>query len=133
MITTEQSAWVVQAVMAWPFLILGLSHMLQPKMWVDFFVYLHGLGLTGVLIRTFALELVPALVIVTFHWVWSGPAMLISIYGCLLAIKITLSLLVPNIGLKSLGMAEQHNRRGFVIAGLVLVLFSGLCFWLVWF
>ncbi|MEM9949460.1 MAG: hypothetical protein AAF810_25800, partial [Cyanobacteria bacterium P01_D01_bin.36] len=81
---------------------MGISHIVQPKMWIDFFGYLHSLGYNGVLLRTFALELVPAIAIITFQMVWSGPEVVVTIYGILLALKISLSLLVPSVGLRSL-------------------------------
>ncbi|MEM7099027.1 MAG: hypothetical protein AAF541_12270 [Pseudomonadota bacterium] len=129
MITTQESAVAVQAVLAFPLLMMGLSHLLQPKMWIGFFSYLHGLGYNGVLIRTFALELVPAVAIITFHMVWTGPETVITLYGILLAIKILLSLVIPSIGLRSLAMADLNKSVNFILAGTVLIAVSGICFW----
>jgi len=129
MATTAESAQVIQALMAFPFLLMGVSHIVQPKMWIDFFGYLHGLGSTGVVIRTFALELVPAVAIITFHQVWSGPEIILSLYGCLLMLKITISLLAPSIGLKSLAMADKKGDSSFVAAGLFLIALGGICIW----
>lgn len=126
--TTPESAYAVQALLAFPFLIMGLSHIFQPKMWIDFFAYLHGLGTTGVVLRIFCLELIPAMVIIAFHSVWTGPEIILSIYGVLLSTKITLGLLVPSLGLKSLAMADQHGRKPLQIAGVLLVLLSIICF-----
>ncbi|MEM9208800.1 MAG: hypothetical protein AAGA61_06110 [Pseudomonadota bacterium] len=129
MFTTTSSAAAVQAVMTLPFILFGLSHIVQPNLWREFFGYLHGLGATGVVIRTFALELVPATVIVTFHQVWSGVPVALTIYGWLLMIKITLSMLVPSIGLRSLGMSDTADGRGFVVGGIVLLGLGGVCIW----
>lgn len=129
MMTTIESAHMVQAVLSLPLLLMGMSHLVQPKMWIDFFTYLHGLGTTGVVLRSFALELLPAVLITTFHFVWSGPEIIISIYGVLLAAKIAISLVKPAIGLRSLAMANQHQSRSFIVAGIMLILLSALCFW----
>ena len=129
MVTTPESAQMIQALLAIPFLLMGASHIVQPKMWIDFFVYLHGLGTTGVLIRTFALELVPAFAIVTFHFVWSGPAAILSLYGVLLTLKVAISLFIPSLGLKSLSLADQKGNVSFVVAGAMLIALSAVCFW----
>lgn len=127
--TTPATASAVQAMLALPLLAIGLSHLLQPRLWVDFFSYLHGLGTTGVVIRTFALELVPAMTIVAFHWVWSGPELALSLYGVLLSVKIAIGLLFPSVGLKSLAMAEQKGVAPLRVAGVLLVGLSAVCFW----
>ncbi len=126
--TTPESAYAVQALLALPFLIMGLSHIFQPKIWIDFFSYSHGLGTTGVVLRIFCLELVPAMVIIAFHLVWTGPEIILTIYGVLLSTKITLGLLIPSLGLKSLAMADQHGRKSLQVAGVLLVLLSIICF-----
>ena len=131
MITTEDSALFIQALFAIPFLLMGVSHIVQPKMWVEFFSYLHSLGFSGVLIRTFALELVPAFALITFHLVWSGPEVILTIYGLLLALKVSLSLLFPALGLRSLAAANQVGDKSIKIAGLALLVLSAICFWCV--
>ncbi len=112
-----------------PFLIMGLSHILQPTMWRRFFLYLHGLGTTGVVLRTFTLELGPAVLLFSFHQVWTGLPIILTIYGNLLMTKIVISMLAPEIGLRSLGLANKGNV-GFQVAGVILVALGGLCFYL---
>lgn len=127
--TTPDTASAVQALLALPLLVISLSHLFQPKLWTDFFSQLHGLGTTGVVIRTFALEFVPAFAILAFHWVWSGPEVLLTIYGVLLASKITMSLLVPSVGLHSLSMANRKGEAPLRAAGVALLALSAVCFW----
>ncbi len=129
MCTTPDSAYAVQAMLSLPLLVIGLSHIFRPKIWIAFFSYLHGLGAPGVILRTFGLELLPAMVITTFHWVWSGPEILLSLYGVLLGAKITISLLAPSVGLASLSMADRHGEAPLRLAGALLVLLSCICFW----
>ena len=113
------------------FLLMGLSHIVRPRMWVEFFGSLHAQGTSGVVLRTFALELWPALAIVTLHPVWSGPGLVITIYGWLLAAKCTVSMLIPELGLRSLAMS-QRGTRAFVIGGIGLVAMSGVCALALW-
>lgn len=61
--------------------ILGLSHLARPAMWADIFTSLHARGARGVALRTFLFELWPAMLIVTFHQVWWGPGVWLTIYG----------------------------------------------------
>ena len=129
MLTTEASAQFVQALLAFPFLLMGISHIVQPTMWRQFFRYLHNLGSTGVIFRTFALELTPAIVLITFHQVWTGPAILISLYGWILMLKVSMSLLIPSLGLRSLAMANREASPDFTIAGVLLIALSLTCFW----
>ncbi len=93
---------------------------------------LHAEGASGLVTRSFALELWPAILIVAFHQVWSGPAAVLTLYGHLLLLKITLSMLQPAIGLRSLSMAETKGNRGFQAAGVVLCALSALCVATTW-
>ncbi len=127
MLTTPESAAAVEALLALAFVLMGLSHIIQPAMWRVFFTRLHGEGPPGVITRSFSLELWPAITIITFHQVWSGPAVALTIYGYLLSLKITASLLCPAIGLRSLSMAESKGDRGFQGAGVVLLVMAGVC------
>ena len=130
MLTTPESARIVEGIMVLPFILMGLSHIASPNMWRSFFMHLHSMGDKGVIYRTFVLELVPAIAIVTFHQIWQGWGIIITLYGIVLMTKITLSLLFPAIGLRSLAMAEQHGKSGFITAGGVLIILGILCGWL---
>lgn len=124
----EGAPTAVQMLLLPAFVMLGLSHIVRPAMWVKFFGDLHDQGSSGVILRTFALELWPALAIVALHPVWSGPGLVLTLYGWALALKCTISMLVPQIGLRSLAMASRGPRT-FVISGVMLVAMGGVCLW----
>ena len=113
----------VQFIMLVASAIMGVSHIVRPAMWVEFFGSLHAQGTRGVIIRTFMLELWPALLVVTFHQVWWGPGIVLTLYGWAGLIKVTISMLVPEIGLRSLAMS-QRGDRAFHFAGAVLLIVS---------
>ena len=115
----------VQFVMFFSAILMGISHIVQPKMWEDYFTHLHSRGEIAIITRTFTLELWPALIIVIFHQVWSGPGIIVSIYGWLLLTKCTVSILQPSLGMKSLKQA-QRGGKGFIFAGLMLII-VGIC------
>jgi hypothetical protein len=116
-ITTPSEA--VQFVLMVLCTLFGVSHIVRPAIWTEFFGWLHAAGHRGVVLKTFALELWPAMMIVTLHQVWSGPGMVITLYGWAQLIKIAIAMLMPEITLRGLKMAEGGSRA-FVPAGVVL-------------
>lgn len=100
---------------------LGVSHIVQPRMWVDFFARLNAQGHAGLLTKVLLVEFWPALLIVTLHQVWSGPAIVLTLYGWALLAKVLIGLLLPQLGMRSMGMPERLGARGFVPAGVALI------------
>ena len=62
------------------FLIIGISHILAPRAWASFFDLLRQKGEPGVFVVAF-LSLNFGSIIVAFHNVWSGVAMVLAIPG----------------------------------------------------
>lgn len=108
--------------------IMGLSHIFRPQMWVRYFTNLHAQGTNGIITRTFALELWPALMVVSLHQVWSGPAIVLTIYGCLQMIKVTIAMLAPELALRSLNLAKTGNKS-FIGGGFMLLGVAASCGW----
>ena len=73
----EQATQVFAAV---SLLVIGLSHLVQPKAWVAFFQALAAQGPSGAFTEGF-LCLSFGGVIVAFHNVWQGPALLLTLLG----------------------------------------------------
>lgn len=124
-ITDPASA--VEFIMAATAGIMALSHILQPRMWVDFFGRLHAEGESGVVTRVM-IELWPAIIIVAFHQVWSGPGIILTIYGWMLSLKIVIGLLAPQIGVRGLAMSQRGEGR-FRIAGVMLLAIAACAAW----
>jgi len=125
---TASAVEFIMCVACW---LMGLSHIVQPEMWRNYFTELFQQGARGIITRTFALELWPALLIVALHPVWSGPGIVLTFYGWLLLGKCTVSILVPKIGLQSLKLAQKGDQA-FVAGGIVLIFIgsaAGLAFW----
>lgn len=104
--------------------IMGLSHIVQPGMWAEYFGALAERGRTGVVTKIMQVELWPALLIVSLHQVWNGPAIVVTVIGWLLLAKVAMGLLAPDLALRSMRMAERGGRS-FVPAGVVLLVVSG--------
>jgi len=99
----------VEAVLALPVVMLGLNHILQPTMWIGFFARLAERETDGVLIRTFLFEIWPATLIVVLHQDWTWPGIVVTLYGHLLLVKVAVSLLRPELGLKSPAQAAARS------------------------
>src|SRR2546429_6350406 len=78
--------------------VFGLSHLLQAKAWVEFFILLRGKGEAGVFVDGF-LNLPLAGMIIGFHNVWSGIAVVLTLVGWCLLIKSLLRFCLPKQGL----------------------------------
>ncbi len=100
---------------------MGLSHVVRPAMWQEFFGWLAGLGTPGLVLKTLAAEIWPGALIVAFHPVWWGPGLLLTLYGWVQLTKVVVVLLRPEIGMRSMAMAQTHSTRGFTIAGALLI------------
>ncbi|MEM8636090.1 MAG: hypothetical protein AAGF33_14030 [Pseudomonadota bacterium] len=127
MLTSPESILAVETLLSLPLILLGLSHIFQKQMWVDFFSDLAAKGHPGVVWWTFMLELWPAMLIVVFHQDWSWPGIFVTAYGHILLAKVAVSLLYPPLGLKSLEQADRSGPVGFYLAGAALIVIGGLC------
>ena len=59
---------------------LGLSHIVQPRAWAELFLLLKSQGKAGVFLDGF-INLLLGAIIVSFHNVWHGLAMVVTIIG----------------------------------------------------
>jgi hypothetical protein len=101
---------------------MGLSHIVRPALWVDFFTRVHAHGTAGLVGKVLAVELWPGALIVTLHQVWWGPGIVLTLYGWAQFAKVWLALFAPGIGMRSLAMAQSKGERGFVLGGVMLML-----------
>ena len=63
-------------------LVVGLSHLLQRQAWAETFAALHRLGRPGAFANG-GLNLVTGAAFVAAHPVWSGPAVVLTVFGWL--------------------------------------------------
>ena len=108
------------------FLVTGLSHIFQPRVWVQFFIMLREKGEVGSFINAFVHFPLGAF-IVAFHNVWHGfPAIVVSLIGWGLTIKGSLYFVFPRQGLRMLATISPERSWHFVVAGIFSVLLAGV-------
>jgi len=105
--------------------VLGLSHILQPRAWAEFFMLLHGKREAGVFVDGF-LNLPLAAVIIAFHNVWSGMPLLLTVVGWCLLFKSLIRLCAPKLALRMMAEISVERSWGFQLAGAALVGLAGV-------
>lgn len=107
------------------FLVIGLSHIFQPRAWVQFFIDLREKGVTGAFISAFINFPLGAL-IVAFHNVWQGAPMILTLIGYGLVLKSLVYFVFPKRALKSLSRVSLERSWEFVVAGIFSLGLSAL-------
>lgn len=110
---------------------IGLSHLLQPKAWVDFFVILRGKGEAGMFVDAF-LNLPLGALIVVFHNVWSGIPVILTLVGWGLLLKGLIRFCAPRLALRIVARVSVERAREFQIAGAALLALSVVLGYAVW-
>jgi hypothetical protein len=111
-------------------LVIGLSHIMQPRAWVDFFIWLRGKGHAGVFANGF-LGLWFGSLIVAFHPIWSGPEIVVTLLGWAQILKAALAFVLPSVSIRGLDRVSVDRSQEFVAAGVGLLAISGVCWYLV--
>jgi hypothetical protein len=112
------------------FLVIGLSHLLQPRVWVEFFTWLRGKGHAGVFVNGF-LSLTFGSLIVAFHNVWTGLPIVLTLIGWAQVIKALVSFVMPQWGMRGLERVSYDRTREFVVGGVVFLAMSALMLYIV--
>jgi uncharacterized protein YjeT (DUF2065 family) len=107
------------------FLVIGLSHIIQPRAWAQFFIDIREKGATGSFIIAFIHFPLGAL-IVAFHNVWHGLPMILTFIGYALVLKGLFYFIFPQRGLKSLSRVSLEKSWEFVAGGVFSIGLSGL-------
>ena len=105
--------------------ILGLSHILQPKAWAEFFILLRGKGEAGAFVDGF-LNLPLGGVIVGFHNTWSGIPLVLTLVGWGLLIKGLIRFCAPKQALRMMARVSLERSWEFQVAGAGLVALASL-------
>jgi hypothetical protein len=111
--------------------IVGLSHVLRPGAWADFFMQLHARGHAGVFVHGLA-SLWFGSVIVGFHCVWTGLPVVLTVVGYLYLVKAALCFLVPETQMRTLGRVSHERAWELRLPGILYLGVSGVLIVSLW-
>ena len=110
------------------FVAIGLSHIAQPRVWVEFFALLRAKGYPGVFANAM-LSLLVGSIIVSFHNVWTGLPLVLTLVGWVQVLKGLISLVAPAVGIRGLMRVSQERAHEFQIAGAMFLVLSAVIAW----
>jgi hypothetical protein len=105
--------------------VIGLSHILQPRAWAEMFIDWSRKGKVGVFYAGLLHFNLGAL-IVSFHNVWHGIPMLVTLLGWGWTIKGVIYLTVPAHGLRMLNRVSVDRAWEFSVAGGLIVVVAAV-------
>ena len=97
-------------------IIIGPSHIIAPRAWVSLFTMIRAQGEVGGLLNAF-IHLPLGLVILAFHPVSSGPALIVTLLGWAWTLKGAPYLLRPALAGKSTAGVSPEKAWHFTVAG----------------
>jgi hypothetical protein len=111
------------------FLVIGLSHLSQPRSWVAFYQALAARGAPGVFLEGF-LSLTFGAFIVSFHNVWHGPAVVLTLIGWAQVLKGLGRFVAPRVGLQLMQRVTTERAWYFRAGGVFALVISSFLWWL---
>jgi len=105
------------------FLVLGCSHAMTAQAWVDFFARLREQGEAGIFTVAF-ITLIPGLLIVSFHPVWTGIPIVLTLIGWGYVLKGAVYFVWPKVGLMVLAKPSAQSPAHVRIAGVIMIVLA---------
>jgi hypothetical protein len=105
--------------------VVGLSHILQPKAWAEFFILVRGKGEAGAFVDGF-LNMPLAGLIIAFHNTWSGIPLVLTLAGWALLIKSLIRFCAPKQALRVMARVSLERSWEFQVAGAGLLALASL-------
>ena len=119
----------IERLVALSMAVTGLSHIAAPQAWTDFFAQMRARGAAGGLINAYVNFPLGALIL-SFHWVWSGPGLLVTLLGLGWTIKGAAYFIRPHLAERGLAAVEGDRAWRLRAAGVVLLGLAAAVAWL---
>lgn len=107
------------------FAVIGISHIIQRRAWVEFFKMLAEKGPVGALMNGF-LSLAMGSFIVAFHNVWSGVPIILTLLGWAYVGKALAVFVFPDWNVRSMKSVESSGDKKFILAGSVMLIVAAI-------
>lgn len=107
----------IEILTALAFLLTGLSHALQPKVWARFFVELGASGDTAGLWNAY-LHAPLGLLIVAFHNLWTWPELVVTLIGWALTLKGAVYFCLPQLAPRAMSRISAERAGMYRVAGI---------------
>ena len=111
--------------------VIGLSHLLQPRAWAQYFILLRSKGEAGAFVDGFV-HLPLAAFIIAFHNVWSGIPAVLTLLGWCFLIKSLVRFCLPKLALRMMERVSVERTREVQLAGAALMVLVGVLGYGVW-
>jgi hypothetical protein len=109
-------------------LIVGISHVVRPRAWVEFFALLRDKGEAGAFIVAM-LHLLPGLFVIALHPQWTGLGAIITFLGWAWTLKGAIYFIFPQFALRMFRFVSPQHSYRFVIGGWALLAVAGVMVW----
>lgn len=119
----------VQLFAAVSFLVIGLSHVFKPRAWIAYFQLLASHGTSGAFVDGF-LCLNFGGIIVGFHHVWHGPAIVLTIVGWSQVLKGVVRFVAPEVSVRLFERMTAERAWQIRVGGVFALVLSGFFAWL---
>jgi hypothetical protein len=111
----------IERIVGISFFAVGLSHVLRPKGWVQWFDQLRARGEPGAFVNGM-MSLSFGSLIVGFHGTqWTGWAAIVTVVGWAQVLKGVVHISFPAHSLRSMGMVTPESSWKLVVAGAVML------------
>jgi len=124
-VTLERAAEIFTVI---NFGVIGLSHVVQPRVWVEFFARMREYGHAGVFVNGM-LSLMVGSIIVSLHNVWSGMATIVTLIGWAQVLKGLIALSAPAVSMKGIMRVSEERAHEFQWAGAAFLVLSAIIVW----
>jgi uncharacterized membrane protein len=110
------------------FFVIGVSHIVRPRVWAQFFMDLKAKGEVGSFLNAL-IHFPMGVLIVSFHNVWRGLPLVLTLIGWGLVLKSFIYFVFPRYGMKMLARVTMERSSGFIVAGIFSIGLSCLLIW----
>lgn len=107
------------------FVVIGISYILQSRVWAQYFILFREKGEVGSFLTAF-LHLPMGALIVSFHNVWHGIPLVLTLIGWGYVLKSLLYFSYPQHGVRMLSRVSLERSWEFIIPGVVMLALGAL-------